>query len=122
VERAVTAVAQDDEVLFANRPQLAPPDKVVDLELIPPAALLALPAITLKNLEAELPVTISPNPQLRSFRRSSAHAERLGLSTNRCCCGGGRKLKNRSSDISSTSVLPFSRFRFTWLAQRSASF
>jgi hypothetical protein len=49
VERAVTAAAQNDEVLFAVRPQLASPNHVVDLELIAPAALLTLPAIPLQE-------------------------------------------------------------------------
>jgi hypothetical protein len=110
VERAVTAAAQDDEVLFAIRPQLAPPDKVVDLELISATALLTSPAITLKDLEAESAVLLCLEPKLRAFGKCSAHANRLIVSTNRCCCGAGRNLKNRSSDISSTSVLPFSRF------------
>jgi hypothetical protein len=46
VERAVTAAAQDDEVLIAICARLAPPDEVVDLELIARATTLAFPTVS----------------------------------------------------------------------------
>jgi hypothetical protein len=51
VEGAVTAAAQGDEVLLAICARLAPPDHVVDLELIASAATLAFPAIPLQDVQ-----------------------------------------------------------------------
>jgi hypothetical protein len=106
----VTPAAENDQVLFAIATRLAPPDHVMDLELIAPAAALASPAIPLEDFHFQLAVTPGVEPKPPSFSKVATHADRLILSRNRCCCGEGRKLKNRSSDISSTSGSPFSRF------------
>jgi hypothetical protein len=106
----MTLATKHDEILLAIRSRLASANDVMDLELISPAALLALPAIPLKNLEAELPVILGFKPQRRNSGIFCAHADRLILSRKSCCCRAGRKWKNRSSDISSTSGLPFSKF------------
>jgi hypothetical protein len=106
----VTAAAQDDEVLFAIRPQLAPPDKVVDLELISATALLTSPAITLQDFQLQLAVTLGVEPKPPSFSKVATHADRLMSRKNCCWCAAERNAKNRRSDVNSTSVLPFSRF------------
>ena len=51
----MTAAAQDDEIFFAVRTQLAPPDHVVDLESIAPATVLAFPAVPVSPGFSPLP-------------------------------------------------------------------
>ena len=46
---AMTVAAEDNQVLFAVGPHLAPADQVMDLELITPATVLAFPAIALQD-------------------------------------------------------------------------
>jgi hypothetical protein len=46
----MTVATEDNEVFFAICPRLAPPDHVVDLELIAPAAVLAFPAVPLQDM------------------------------------------------------------------------
>ena len=109
MNRAMALATKHDKILLSICSQVASANDVMDLELIAPAAVLALPAIPLKNLEAELGVIFGVKPRPRAFGSFFVHADRRILSRNRCCCGEGRKPKNRSSDISSTSGLPLSR-------------
>ena len=50
VEPVMAPAAEHDEVPFAICARLAPPDHVVDLELIAPAAVLAFPAVPLQDM------------------------------------------------------------------------
>ena len=106
----MAGATERNQILFAIRARLAPANDVVDLELLALAASLALPVIPLKNLAAKELVILGAKSQTRAFGSFPAHAESLILSRNSCCCGKGRKWKNRSSDTSSTSGLPFSKF------------
>ena len=51
VEPVMTPAAEQDEIFFAVRPQLASPNHVVDLELIAPATVLAFPAVPLQDMQ-----------------------------------------------------------------------
>jgi len=110
VEPVMTPAAEHDEIFFPVRPQLASPNYVMDLELIAPATVLAFPAVPLQDFHLQLAVTTVFEPKPRSFGNNHAHADRLTSSRNSCCCDAARKPKNRRTDVSSASGLPFSRF------------
>src|SRR5450759_2767262 len=110
MEGAVTTAAQDNEIFFAVRPQLASPNYVMDLELIAPATVLAFPAVPLQDFHLQLAVTTVFEPKPTSFGSVHTHADRRISSRNSCCCDAARKPKNRRTDVSSASGLPFSRF------------
>jgi hypothetical protein len=98
MKQTMTLAAQGNKIFFAIRSRLAPPDHVMDLELIAPATPLASPTIAHHNFRLELAITLAIEPKSTSWGSVPAHADRLILSRNSCCCGGGRKLKNRLSD------------------------
>jgi hypothetical protein len=100
VERAVTAAAQDDEIFFAVRPQLASPYYVMDLELIAPAAVLAFPAVPLQDFQLELAVTLGGEVKLPSFSKVTSHADSRMSHRNCCWCAAGRNAKNRDGIFS----------------------
>ena len=110
VERGVTTAAQNDEVLFAVRPQLASPNYVMDLELIAPAAVLAFPAIPLQDFQLKLAIALGVEPKPRSFSQVATHADGRMSRKNCRWCAAGRNAKDRRSDVNSTSAFPFSRF------------
>ena len=58
----MAAAAQCHEVLFAIGSHLAPVHEVMDLQLIPSAAVLAAPAIALQNFLGKLAVSIGIKP------------------------------------------------------------
>jgi len=84
VERAVTAVTQDEEIFVAVRPQLASPYYVVDLELMAPAAVLAFPAVPLEDFPLKLAVPLGVELKSRSFSEVAAHAD-CRMSRRNCC-------------------------------------
>jgi hypothetical protein len=50
--------AQHDQVLFAIWSRLTPPDQVVNLELITPAAALAFPPISLQDPHLQFAISL----------------------------------------------------------------
>jgi hypothetical protein len=54
MNRAMALTTKHDEVRFAIRSRVASPNDVMDLELISPAALLALPPVPFKDSDAKL--------------------------------------------------------------------
>jgi hypothetical protein len=57
-------ITQGNQVLLAIRSQLAPQNKMMDLQLIAPAAGLAFPAIPLQDFQLQLTVTFGVEPKL----------------------------------------------------------
>src|SRR5450756_1521137 len=110
VVRAMTPATQDDEIFFTIRSRLAPPNLVMDLQLISSATPLAFPAIPLENFHLQLAVTPWVEPNTTAFGDPRIHADRLISPKNCCCSKAGRNPKNRRNDIRSMSGFPFSRF------------
>jgi hypothetical protein len=63
----VTAAAQDDEVRFPIGSRLAPPNNVMDLELVSSATVLALPSIPLQDLATQVAITAGIEPKRTRF-------------------------------------------------------
>jgi hypothetical protein len=74
---------------FLRRSRLAPPNKVVDLELISPATLLAFPAIALQDFHLEFAETLGVEPEPTSLENFPTYADRLTSRRNSCCCDAG---------------------------------
>ena len=110
VQCSVAVRAQGDQIALGVISRLAPPDHVVDLQLIAPAAVLAFPTVPLENFQLELAVNSEVEPKPPSIGKVATHADRLMSRRNCCCCEAGRNPKNRRRDITSTSIFPFSRF------------
>lgn len=89
VERAVAAAALNDEVFFAVRPQLASPDKVVDLELIAPAATLAFPVVP-QDFQLQLAEKLGVEPKPPPFSKIASHADRQMSRKNCSWCAAER--------------------------------
>jgi hypothetical protein len=94
MKRAMTAVAQGDEVLFTIFPGLAPANKVMDLELISSATVLAFPSVSFQDFRSQLVVARSVEAET-SFSNIVTHADRLIWFRNCCCCKAGRNPNNR---------------------------
>ena len=84
MKHTMTLAAQDNEIFFAIRSRLAPPDHVMDLESIVPAATLAFPAVPIENFQLELAVSFGIEPKPPSFSKVATHADRL-MSRKNCC-------------------------------------
>jgi hypothetical protein len=77
VEPVMTPAAEHDEIFFAVRPRVASPDDVMDVELVSPPAVLALPAVPLQDFHLKLAVAVIVETQAISFANVHAHADRL---------------------------------------------
>jgi hypothetical protein len=110
VELAMAVAAEHDQIVCRIRARLAPGDEVVEVELIPPSAGLASPAVPLQDFLAQLLVGNGVPAKRAMLRDGWAHAAGRISSKKRCCWGGGSKRKNRRTDQSMTSGSPWSRF------------
>jgi hypothetical protein len=73
----VTAAAEDDEVLFAICSRLAPPNYVMNLQLVCSATVLTLPSIPFQDLATQVAIAAGIEPKRARFWKSSIHAVAL---------------------------------------------
>ena len=107
----VTAGAQGDQVRVVIVALLASELLVVDLQVLPGATDLALPAIATQYLFSEVFVELGIKLQARSFGSNSLHEAFSVASCRKACrCSPGRNLKNRDMDCRSAVGSSFSRF------------
>ena len=84
VQCSVAVRAQGDQIALGVISRLAPPDQVVDLQLVAPAAVLAFPAIPLEDFHLQLAVTLGVETKPKPISKVATHADRR-MSRKNCC-------------------------------------